>query len=155
MEKNLKNHEEENETVVFKPDNSIKIIDKGDTNDDRSVSDDTDFVVSDTKFIREHEVIEAEMNTKYARARQVDTQLGLRIEETEGGFGIVEEEEEMMMMIMAWTAAWMKTRKTSNKMIGKCTYRHPRSVFMKRKNCCKIHTTSALKNRFLATSFLR
>ena len=38
-----------NETVVFKPDNSIaKIIDKRNaTNDDRSVGDDTDFVVSD------------------------------------------------------------------------------------------------------------
>jgi hypothetical protein len=89
----------ENETVVFKPDNSIaKIIDKRNaTNDDRSVGDDTDFVVSDTKFIRANmEVIEAEMNTVMQELAKLDTQLGLREieEETEGDFGIVEEEEE-------------------------------------------------------------
>ena len=99
--KNLKKPsvKKENETVVFKPDNSIaKIIDKRNaTNDDRSVGDDTDFVVSDTKFIRANmEVIEAEMNTVMQELAKLDTQLGLREieEETEGDFGIVEEEEE-------------------------------------------------------------
>ena len=57
----------------------------------------SDFVVSDTKFIRANmEVIEAEMNTVMQELAKLDTQLGLREieEETEGDFGIVEEEEE-------------------------------------------------------------
>merc|ERR1712070_949634 len=99
---NADDAKKENETVVFKPGNSVeKVSEKRNTTDDENDGDKTSggggFLVSDMKTIRANmEAIEAEMNSIMQELAKLDTQLGVQeLEEDENK----EEGEEISLIV--------------------------------------------------------